>query len=140
MKNKKKLAVMATMMVLSGYTAFAAGNYGDTPFTYNFSSSIPIGGWVTSARAKQDDTSSYMKCKVAPTNYKYKASVYGAYSNGIYESVGSPQYTFAVNTTKYMINYVKEKEEKNYTHARIFAVPDIASSWTASGVWSPDSI
>lgn len=51
--------------------------------------------------------------------------------------VGSPVYYFQAGYTRYMINYVKEN---NYKYAAISARPLSSGSYTAEGLWSPDSI
>lgn len=144
MKKRKILLTLAGILVLSmntfGITSSAAGNYKDTTYRFDFSNDVPSYlGWVTEPRQKLDYTSSYMKCKSAPSGHSYTAfvgacnSVDDPYRYG----VGSPSYTFVQGTTRYMINYVKEK---GYNYACIRGEANDYATWTASGLWSPDSI
>lgn len=147
MKKKKHLRqnlviVSLLVMMLPQTLVYGAGNYKDTDFTFKFTEYCPFLGHRTAARAKQDYTSSYMKCKSLSNNYSYNATVYAVNPNGTtwtntYYAVGSPSYTFRQGTTKYMINYVKEK---GYSSACIRADQNFDGTATATGVWSPDSI
>lgn len=116
----------------------AAGNYSDTSYQYAFSDWQPSTGWNTVFRNKMDYTSSYMTCHAA-SGRSYSASVMaGKTQSDTYRiSVGSPWYTFYAGTTIFMINYVKES---SYNYASIQAKPSTSGSYTASGLWSPDSI
>ena len=139
---KKKLATMAlaatlAVSVLGTNPVWAAknNNHSDTTYTYNFSEHCPYQGWHTSPRKKLDDTSSYMKCK--KTTYGYTGTVKGSNGDNYEKEVNSPSYYFKSGTTKFMINYVYEK---GYPYAVINAAPDVQTYFTATGVWSPDSI
>lgn len=144
MKKRKILLTLAGILVFSmnvfGTTSSAAGNYHDTTFAFSFSNYSPSYlGWVTTPREKLDYTSSYMKCKSATSGHSYVAFVGACRSidDPYRYEVGSPSYTFVQGTTRYMINYVKER---GYDYACIKAEPNDYATWNASGVWSPDSI
>lgn len=116
----------------------AAGNYSDTSYRFIFGEWQPYSGWKTEKRAKRDDTSSYMSCNSAQ-GYSYTAKVCASNNpNDEWATdVGSPSYRFYSGYTFYMINYVYEK---GYSYATIKAQPDGNANFTATGVWSPDSI
>lgn len=136
-RGKFLLLTMFILLIAVQMNTLAAGNYGDTTFKFNFSSYQPYAGWNTSFRSKLDNTSSYMKCTSTP--YSYNARVMGGASTsatlGI--NVGSPTYRFSAGTTRFMVNYVREN---NLSAACINATPSVSYSYSASGVWSPDSI
>jgi hypothetical protein len=125
------LGAMLALSVVAPSLAFA-GNYTDTAYQFNFSNG---GSWLTASRAKQDDTSSYMKCTSA-AGRSYNATVVARSGSTAY-AVGSPSYGFFAGTERYLVNYVKER---GYSYASILATPTSTASFAASGLWSPDSI
>lgn len=139
MKSKKRVSKMIIlMMVLAiGYTIpVLASNYTDTSFTFYFRS-FSDGRSYTELREKQDDTSVYMKCN--STSYGYTAHVVGAKDifGTLYDASGGHYYTFHTGTVQKMINYVYEN---GLSYAGIVAYRNYATDFTATGLWSPDSI
>lgn len=115
----------------------AAGNYTDTTYKYQFSDYTPYAGWNTECREKRDYTSSYMKCNQS-SGRTYTAWVCAGNTSSEFPiEVGSPKYTFSAGTTRYMVNYVKER---GYNYARIQAWPSGNGYYYVEGLWSPDSI
>lgn len=118
--------------------AQAKGNVTDEAYGFSFSDYSPYNGWVTAKRAKQDYTSSYMKCTyVSKTNYSYTAWVVAADNSEFGIDVGSKKYVFLAGSERWMVNYVKEK---GYSYARIEGMPNQNGYYKVSGVWSPDSV
>lgn len=134
---KKKFIAFALCLMMAipvvGVGAAYAGNYTDTAFQFDFRNG---GSWVTASRAKQDYTSSYMKCTRSGGGLSYKATAVARSGSSIIY-VGSPTYSFTTGTTRYLVNYVKES---GYNYASIYATPNSSAAYTAIGLWSPDSI
>lgn len=137
-KIASAIAVVFILTLSMANWCMAENNYHDTPYTYKFSNYTPYAGWHTQPRPKLDYSSSYMSC-TASSGLTYTAWVSAATSNSdvFVANVGSPTYKFYAGYTTYMINYVREN---GYSHAAIEARPDSAGSYTAEGLWSPDSI
>lgn len=130
------MIVMTTILMMCYVIPVMASNYSDT--TYNFYFKTEAGGTsFTELREKQDDTSAYMKCYA--TTYSYTGYVvagqnkYGCF----YDASGGHRYTFNSGTVYKMINYVYEN---GYPLAAIYAERNYSYNYSASGVWSPDSI
>lgn len=138
MKSKKyvsRVIVLITVLVMCYLIPAEASNYTDTVFDFYFKSATGL--CDTELREKQDDTSVYMKCN--STTYPYTAFAVGAYSVGTtrYDLSGGHNYTFYSGTVYKMINYVYEN---NVPYAAIRAERSYATSYYATGLWSPDSI
>ena len=135
-KNISKLIMLLTILMMFTTFPVVASNYKDTTYTYYFRTD-QNGSDFTERREKQDDTSAYMKCE--KTSFPYTAFVVGA--NGLFDKSrdlsGGHQYTFDTGTVYKMINYVYEN---NYKYAAIYAKRIYAYNYTASGLWSPDSV
>lgn len=131
-----KMIVMATILMMCYVIPVMASNYSDTTYSFYFKTEAH-GASYTEAREKQDDTSVYMKCD--STTYSYTAFVVGLHDKyGImYDVSEGHSYTFNSGTVRKMINYVYEK---GYKYAAIFAERNYSYNYSASGVWSPDSI
>lgn len=139
-KSKISTAIVLIFVLSLGMTklCFAENNYHDTAYRFKFSNYQPYYGWHTEKRDKLDYTSSYMSCSAA-SGLSYDAWVTASNSkdNEYVTDVGSPHYKFYAGTTTKMINYVKER---GYKYAAISAKPNADGSYTAEGLWSPDSI
>ena len=136
----KKIATFAlcaaTLVTIGGVNTYAAGNYTDQTYTYNFKNKQAY----TDTRVKRDTTSSYMKCKTITSVTSYTAHVVAQKSkssNTYYDVSKGHSYKFVKGTTYKMINYVKES---GYKYAAIAGNPNYGYSFKATGVWSPDSI
>lgn len=135
--GKKLIIPVAMCMILAGGVIQSfANNSGDRDYNFYFSR------WgdteYTDGRAKNDKTSSYMKCKELGGNYSYKGTVVASHRGGYTELEGTPSYTFKRGTVKFMANYVKER---NFTAASIKARMSMNPvNVIASGSWSPDSV
>lgn len=138
-KLRKKFIISATMiMALSMGTLLSvqANNHDDSYLTFNFRNSI----LSTSARAKLDDSSSWMKCNsMSVSGSSFTAHVYGAKTSGgnRYDASGGHFYTFYSGTGVYMTNLVKES---GYSYAGMITSPNNGYSYNAAVAWSPDSI
>lgn len=145
MSIKKKIygLVLSGAVVLSigSFTAFAAeGNYGDTTYSYGF----PIGTTTdyTDSRTKINDTSSYMKLKklTGATSPSYIASVVDFNGNNFSKVWYVTFNKSSLNQGRYIKNHAWEDNKKE-TAVRIKAVRGAdKNGFSASGVWSPDSI
>ena len=134
MKKKIVSIVLCIMFVLSmGIIGVSANNYTDTAYSFNFVNEYAP---ATNARAKLDDSYSYMKCN--STAYTYTASVYARtseFANEFIDVSHGNVYQFSTGIYHKMTNFVKE--DGNYSWAGIIGFnPD--GPCVASGVWSPD--
>lgn len=135
--KKLTAAGMCALMVISyfGITASAAGNYKDAKFENKISTTESY----TSAREKLDNTSSCIKITNASSYVLIK--VYGLHSENDNSKVdctyGAPKVLTQSTTYTYLPNLVKEK---GYTWARLGFTRAGSINFTASGVWSSDSI
>lgn len=139
MRKKKrisKIIVLVTVLMMCFSVPAVASNYHDEAYTYYFKSTTQ-GVANTDLREKQDDTSAYMKCD--STTYSYTAFVLGADSlySILYDASGGYHYTFSSGTVRKLINFVYEN---NLPYACIHAERNYSYNYSASGVWSPDSI
>lgn len=136
--KKVMIGTFCAVAVASNFSVFtnASGNWGDTSFKFNFQGKT----LYTAMRAKFDDTSSYMKCDSIVPARSYVAYVVGGKNDTDISHIdmsGGHRYTFTAGTTYKMINYV---HENGYTYAGIASKPNYTTAFTATGVWSPDSI
>lgn len=131
MKKKLTALILGAMMVTSvGAMTVQANNHNDTTYSYNFSNSAQL----TGTRAKQDASSSYMSCSYAGA--AYTAHVY-SYQGGNVDCSYGHTYQFSTGVTKFMVNNVYER---GYRNAGIYGTRNYGYSFTASGLWSPDSV
>ncbi|WP_077615493.1 hypothetical protein [Caenibacillus caldisaponilyticus] len=143
MKFGKKvyLFVLAIAVLLSigTITAFA-NNYSDTNFSFTFApqSSAPV---YTQARAKTDHSSSYMKLKsLSRSDGAYYASVVRKDHTNF-----SKTWTYRfdrtdLNVGRYLLNYAYEDDGETFVRIKATRAVSPNIGFTASGVWSPDSI
>lgn len=139
--KKKVASLLLGIMVLAvaGGTDIvsAAGNYTDTSYNFSFQANQPN---YTVSRPKRDTTSSYMKCTSCTQNTSYTAHVVatnGSSSRTYVDVSRGHVYRFTSGTTYKMLNWVRES---GYSYGAIQGNPDYGYSFSASGVWSPDSI
>ena len=135
-KSISIVLVLVTLLLISASVSVQASNYTDTTYTYKFWDDNE-GAACTDVREKQDATSVYMKCQ--STAYYYTAFVIGTHSETdlLRDLSGGHTYTFSTGTVHKMINYVYEK---GYEYAGIFAERGYPAQYSATGLWSPDSI
>ena len=132
--TRRKIAAFlmaATMVTSMGAMTANANNHADTVYAFNFNQSERR----TDYREKQDDSSSYMKC--ISTEAPYTAHVYGYKDGKIYDRSLGNTYQFNSGTVRFMLNNVYETGMR---YAGIYGTRNYGYSYTASGVWSPDSI
>lgn len=81
----------------------------------------------------------YMSCQdISSTGASYTAHAVGSRtSNGPKVNCAAGTYTFYAGTTSYIANYVKER---GYEYGGIAGAPNYSFTYTAKGVWSPDSV
>lgn len=133
------MLVMTLLICAFSVTAFATGrsNHYDSNFTFSF-----VNGEheQTSYRTKTDDTNVYMKVNFCRN--EFTAHVVGANDlDAPYGHDCSRGYTYTVSEPgEYrMRNWVYDGAVR-YKYAAIYAAPTYGFEYTASGVWSPDSI
>ncbi|WP_376847072.1 hypothetical protein [Camelliibacillus cellulosilyticus] len=126
------------LLSIFSVTAFAK-NASDTSFEFVFKPFLSP-TLYTSARAKEDNSSAYMKVKSMPA-YAINASVvrsdYSEFSKTwVYRFDSSD-----VNKGRYLANYAYE-DDGYHVKVRIKAIKAVspAAGFVVSGVWSPDSI
>ncbi|MBR4059307.1 MAG: hypothetical protein IKK03_05645 [Lachnospiraceae bacterium] len=130
------LLTVVSVLQVATVSSNAAGNYRDTEYTFEFENEQ----LYTRLRAKQDNTSSYMKCNTCTTGTSYTAHVVAANrdtNTPYYDVSNGHTYLFTANTTYKMINYAYEY---GYSYAAIACSPNYTYQFTASGLWSPDSV
>lgn len=134
MFSRMLAAVFAVVSILQvgAVSSDAAGNYQDSVFSFDFDGEQKY----TTFREKRDDTSSYMKCESCTSGRSYTAHVVGL-KTGIQDVSNGHVYLFTAGTTYKMINYAYEN---GCTYAGIAAVPNYVYNFSASGLWSPDSV
>ena len=135
-KSISVIMVLVTLLFIGTSVSVKASNYTDTEYTYRFWDDNR-GAACTSAREKQDATSVYMKCQ--STSYYYTAFVFGTHATWdvLRDLSGGHRYIFYTGTVRKMINYVYEK---GYKYAGIYAERGYPAEFSATGLWSPDSI
>ncbi len=136
----KKIAPLAlcaaTLLSIGGVNTYAAGNYYDTGFSFTFENMQAR----TSTRSKLDSTSSYMYCQTMPSGRSYTAHVVALSSKNSKKYIDVSRghtYKFVKGRRHKMVNFVRES---GFSYAAIAANPDYANKFSATGVWSPDSI
>jgi hypothetical protein len=138
-RTVKKIVAMALatgmLLSMSGFSALAAGNYGDTHF-YNFT--ITSTTKYTSPRPKLDDTSATVKLSQAATPVVVR--VYGSRKESGLKNdrtYGTPKVVGVSNYYTYLENVVNESGDSwaclGFTRSGV-------SNVLISGAWSPDSI
>ncbi|MCD8219950.1 MAG: hypothetical protein LUC50_06415 [Ruminococcus sp.] len=134
----KKIAIAAMAVVAMTTSAVnivvSANNCSDTPFTdYSISSTSKY----TSARSKTDATSATVKVtSVSSSGAKMTVRFYNA--SKVDRTYGTAKVVGVSSTYTYFPNLVYEKGDSS---ARLgFTRYSGASTFTASGVWSPDSV
>lgn len=138
--GKKIFSLCFAAMIITSIcgVASSAGNITDTAFTFNFSAGVSPDRY-TEARAKRDDTSMYIKCTSASREFTVHA--FGQTWDGrIYNcATGSLAYQrLWAGQTRYVTNSVNED---GHPYGGLVGSCDASPySWTASGVWSPDSV
>ena len=134
-KTKRLLAILGiSMIAVSAFSLPAsAANTSDTSYTFNFNW---IGQANTSGRAKQNASSTYIKCNQLP-NGGFQVYVDGATSStGSWtdRTIGQPKVT---RTGEFLINQLVYESGERY--ARLGGYCFMASQ-SAKGYWSPDSV
>ncbi len=126
---------VVSVLQIGAVATNAAGNYKDTAFEFDFCGEHKF----TEFRDKEDNTSSYMKCNSCTSGTSYTAHVVGLdlYAAGIFDASRGHVYVFTEGTTCKLINYVYED---GYEYAAIEAAPNYLYEFSASGLWSPDSV
>ena len=124
---------VVSILQVGAVSSDAAGNYQDTKYVFAFEGEQTY----TTFREKRDDTSSYMKCESCTSGASYTAHVVGLSGSSIYDVSNGHVYLFTTGTTYKMINYAYEN---GFGWAGIAAVPNYAYEFSASGLWSPDSV
>jgi hypothetical protein len=116
-----------------------ANNSSDTSYVFNFP--LGVSTTYTDARAKVDNSSAYMKLQklVGSTSASYTASVVredgSNFSKTWYYTFNSSH----INQGRYLLNYAYEDDGN--VKVRIKATRGAyKNDFSASGVWSPDSI
>ena len=165
--NSRKTKLLATTLLIAtvavqlGSFSASANNHKDTAWTARMDSNYQESTSDFSPyREKTDTSSSYMKYKsnkvevtgwdghiitqilTNSSRYTYKAipQLVWTGSDEVYEDCGKT-YTFSLGQSKYMINYIKERNCK-YGAMRAFdAKPtDVLHYLEAGTLWSPDSV
>ncbi len=132
------LFILVQILIVGTGVVASANNCKDTAVTYNF-----VNDYIRSTnggRVKTDYSHSYQKCTSAPSGYSYISWVDGA--NSEYSDVWADvsrghRYTFTSGTTYWMLNWVKES---GYSYACMMAKSSDGRSFTATALWSPDSV
>ncbi|WP_346887719.1 hypothetical protein [Clostridium sp. UBA1056] len=145
---KKKFLLTLALVAGLGITGFAttadAGNIKDEPYKFYISSSGSIAH--TDIRPKYDDTSAYIRHdyleRTAYSNNAYKVAVVDSNGNYFSKTWWTPYfYCFSYPPTEAWIpNHAYE--DKGYgVQVRLRAEGEGGSGiWSATGVWSPDSV
>lgn len=125
---------MCALMVVAnmGQAVCAAGNTADTAYGFSFA------GYKThtAAREKRDYTPCYMKCDFITSGASYTGRVVAPNGGGYQDVSNGHRYVFTKGSAYKMTSYVKEAGFKT---AAIEANPNYGYSFSATGVWSPDS-
>ena len=130
------LLTVVSVLQVATVSSSAAGNYQDTIFSFEFEGIQRF----TEFREKEDSTSAYMKCNTCTTGASYTAHVVAANESNPAVSgdvSNGHTYLFTANTTYKMINYAYEY---GFSYAAIACSPNYTYKFTASGLWSPDSV
>lgn len=128
--------ICAVTVLMGNVTPVLANNHSDSTYTFDFKNKQ----LTTDFRKKSDDSYMYMKCTSITNNRSYTAHAVAnnttSKKNYVDVSRGHT-YRFTKGTTYKMVNFVNED---NYKYGAIAASPNYANSFTANGLWSPDSI
>ncbi len=141
MKLAKKLigvALAAAVVMSAGAMVASANNHYDESFSFTFQGKEDY----TKGRLKDDDSSMYIKVN---SGGAFVAAAYGRNSETgtlypAYKSSNGTSYTKTcyVGQSYYLYNYV---HENGYKYGSIQGAPLNPTQWyTATGVWSPDSV
>lgn len=132
---KRAAAMLMAATIVTGTVPAMAGNIDDTGYSFTFRNATNF----TEMREKNDDTSMYMSCQsVSRAGVSYTAHAVGSATvGGTKNDCSAGVYTFYAGTTRYIANYVNEW---GYRYGGIAAAPNYSYAYTASGVWSPDSV
>lgn len=133
-------ALAGALMFSTGMTITWANNHTDTTATVNFDEASGYYADYTIGRAKDDDSSGYIRGIWANNDYSFSAALVAANANGgttYYENFLLFTYHVYPGESYYMTNYVKES---GYNYAAIKCESDYASRYTVHFAWSPDSI
>lgn len=150
-KNLKKVVgCMAAMafLVTSIVPFSVRANTAQNP--YEFSYATGFNGYLTSAVAKQNDSSGFIKCTDASlvssqgtlSGAAFYATMYGSttstgtFSNLVYNGNSSTTYRVYDGSQTYMINYVNESGGK---YAKIKGVSAGGSYVKFTGYWKADT-
>lgn len=143
MKKRKSLfctlCSVLVIMCLFSLTMLPAlaSNHVDTSFRFSFSGGTPK---QTAWRLKTDDSNVYMN--VEYVGAQFVAHVVGTNNSAVSTGADcSRGYTYSVSAPgEYrMRNWVHDGTPA-YTYAAIYAAPAYGFSYSAYGVWSPDSV
>lgn len=133
-------ALAGALVFSTGMTITWANNHADTTATMTFDEASGYYIDYTIGRAKDDDTSGYIRGIWANNDYSFSAALVGANANGgttYYENFRLFTYHVYPGENYYMTNYVKES---GYNYAAIKCESNYASRYTVHFAWSPDSI
>lgn len=139
MKSKLFSNLITTALILTAISSIgllsanAANNHRDT--TYSFDFSIQDQWTVTDFRAKTDDSNAYMYCKSGTA--VYSAKVWGGNVDTCATDVSHGySYKLYAGNRAFMRNWAYE----NGCSMAAIAGTRMSGGYTASGVWSPDSV
>lgn len=142
------IVMLMTALVSMSSLFVVAGNYKDTPWTFEIGPHGKIGYITQYGREKQDDTGVYIKCDGYTASYgsmgtSFQATAYGSnnpnngFFNCTYNGNSSRTYNVQKGSVYKMVNYINEAK---YKYANIWCYAAYNANVTFSGVWSPDSI
>ncbi len=134
-RMKKIICGVCTVAVCMMGTVISvdANNYVDSPYEFKFTQYTANTGY----RPKLDDSSSYMKCDYATYDYNAHVVSRSSQTGAMVDCSMGRHYYFSTGTTHYMINSVFEN---GYREGAILGTRNHSLNYSASGVWSPDSI
>ncbi len=133
-------ALTGALVFSTGMTITWANNHTDTTATIPFDEASGYYVDYTIGRAKDDDSSGYIRGIWADNDYSFSAALVAANANGgttYYENFRLFTYHVYPGENYYMTNYVKES---GYNYAAIKCESNHASRYTVHFAWSPDSI
>lgn len=132
--------VMALMMTGSVYTEIVMANHKDEPFDFLFVVSTGNNEQYSKVRAKEDDTSGWVRSDANSQN-TFRAALVGHNGNDFVESFGGygglKWVTVAPGYGYYLPNYVYEYALRQ---AALKGEGIHETTYRVEGVWSPDSI
>lgn len=124
------LTAVSSVGILS---ANAANNHTDT--TYSFDFAIQDQWTVTPFRAKKDDSNSYMYCKAGTAVYSARVWA-GEVDSCAFDVSHGYTYKLYAGNRAFMRNWAYEEG----LPLAAIAGTRMSGGYTASGVWSPDSV